>query len=95
MCFVPPGDPEARKAIFWSDGGRLYPPLDYSDGKRYTERHVLEIGTNSPETSYHQAPTPQDLGFTGEMCQQCGSANVLRTGTCGTCADCGTSTSCG
>ena len=32
---------------------------------------------------------------TGMTCQHCGSANVIQTGYCATCANCGETTSCG
>jgi hypothetical protein len=34
-------------------------------------------------------------GYSGDTCHKCGSLKVIRTGTCGTCQDCGESTSCG
>ena len=43
------------------------------------------------------APTLQGraLGYSGEPCQQCGSPNTRRTGTCLTCDNCGFAGSCG
>lgn len=34
------------------------------------------------------------LGFTGDICSQCGSLNVKRNGSCNVCTDCGTTTGC-
>lgn len=34
-------------------------------------------------------------GYSGDTCHKCQSLKVIRTGTCGTCQDCGESTSCG
>jgi hypothetical protein len=33
--------------------------------------------------------------YTGEICVRCGSGNVRRTGACGTCENCGETSSCG
>ncbi len=35
-----------------------------------------------------------DRGFTGNFCPDCGSARMIRTGTCETCQDCGANTGC-
>ncbi len=34
-------------------------------------------------------------GYTGSICDQCGSARMRRTGTCETCMDCGNAGGCG
>lgn len=34
-------------------------------------------------------------GYTGSICDQCGSARMRRTGTCETCLDCGAAGGCG
>lgn len=33
-------------------------------------------------------------GFSGDFCDNCGGARMIRTGTCVTCADCGTNSGC-
>ncbi len=33
-------------------------------------------------------------GYTGDCCQICGGFRMVRSGTCATCADCGTSSGC-
>jgi ClpX C4-type zinc finger len=33
-------------------------------------------------------------GFSGDFCGNCGSSRMIRTGTCVTCADCGTNSGC-
>jgi hypothetical protein len=33
-------------------------------------------------------------GYTGDCCQNCGGFRVVRSGTCATCADCGTTSGC-
>jgi hypothetical protein len=53
---------------------------------------------------YRADPPPDDtkrrrekavsLGYTGEFCSNCGSANMRRAGTCMTCESCGTTTGC-
>jgi ribonucleoside-diphosphate reductase alpha chain len=34
------------------------------------------------------------MGYTGEMCTQCGSARVKRNGSCVVCEDCGSTSGC-
>jgi len=34
-------------------------------------------------------------GFTGDMCNECGSFSMRRTGACLTCQECGSNTGCG
>jgi len=54
------------------------------------ERPSINAGTHPP------APAVLPAGaLSGEACQTCGSLNVLKTGFCGTCQVCGSSTSCG
>lgn len=36
-----------------------------------------------------------EAGYTGDVCEQCGSFRMKRAGTCLTCDDCGTSSGCG
>lgn len=36
-------------------------------------------------------PPPRPRSMAGEFCQTCGSPNMIRTGTCMTCASCGDS----
>ncbi len=36
----------------------------------------------------------KSMGFTGDMCTQCGSMNVKKNGSCNVCTDCGTTTGC-
>jgi len=36
-----------------------------------------------------KAPAPQSASYSGDMCQTCGSPNMVRTGTCLTCQSCG------
>jgi ribonucleoside-diphosphate reductase alpha chain len=33
-------------------------------------------------------------GYTGEMCESCGSSRVKRNGACTVCEDCGTTSGC-
>jgi membrane protease subunit (stomatin/prohibitin family) len=36
----------------------------------------------------------KNLGFTGDICSNCGSMNVKKNGSCNVCTDCGTTTGC-
>jgi hypothetical protein len=46
----------------------------------------------SLELHEHAAPVKS---FDGRICANCGGSNFLRTGSCLTCADCGSSDGCG
>ena len=50
-----------------------------------------------PEKLTTKAPTqttPQNSGFTGNFCSDCGGAKMVRTGTCEMCLDCGSTSGC-
>jgi hypothetical protein len=40
-------------------------------------------------------PNPTRSSPTGNPCEKCGSPNVIRTGSCVTCQDCGENSGCG
>jgi len=40
-------------------------------------------------------PAPRKAVQTGEACDMCGGFNIVRTGTCKTCQDCGDNSGCG
>jgi len=42
-----------------------------------------------------QGEIAKQKGFTGNACEQCGSLNMRRTGTCETCEDCSWNKGCG
>jgi len=46
------------------------------------------------ETKYLERKEAISLGYTGEMCSNCGSARVKRNGSCVVCEDCGTTSGC-
>lgn len=39
-------------------------------------------------------PTPQQMGYTGDTCDNCHGTRVRNNGTCKVCDDCGTTTGC-
>ena len=53
---------------------------------------ILQRKANYDKKKREQ-PTPV-LTHTGDCCQDCGSINLLRTGTCAVCSDCGSSQGC-
>ena len=61
---------------------------------------VLEKALKEDAPRHVGAPTPAQkqayppTAFTGEECQHCKSLDVLKTGTCGVCLNCGEPTSC-
>lgn len=69
-----------------SDASVLLAPAE-SEGNRtgaYAAR-LVEVGTRQ---------LARLGGFTGEMCESCGGANMVRSGTCSTCLDCGSTSGC-
>ena len=64
-----------------------------------TTRHVVPTVQHAPTNgASHGRPSrrqPKKTHNTGEFCAYCGNPNIVRTGTCGTCLDCGESTVCG
>lgn len=51
---------------------------------------ILDTGTTG---TVHEAA--KLMGFTGDMCGQCGGARMVRNGSCLRCNDCGTTSGCG
>ena len=47
-----------------------------------------------PTRSATRALEARAAGFTGELCASCGGANMVRSGTCSTCVDCGSTSGC-
>ena len=48
-------------------------------------------GDTSLETCLSEA---REAGFTGDICDECGSSKMVRNGTCLKCNDCGSTTGC-
>lgn len=48
-----------------------------------------------PKVAAQGTPDPRDMGYTGDICMQCGSARVRRNGNCLTCEGCGANSGCG
>ncbi len=57
------------------------------------EAAVLE---QPAQASIEQSPLEavRQMGFTGDMCDVCGSMQMIRDGTCLRCQNCGTTTGC-
>lgn len=56
------------------------------------------VSGKEPDNSYiekSKLAAAKARGYTGDACHQCGSFNTVRTGTCLTCADCGSNEGCG
>jgi len=54
--------------------------------------HTPEVqGALSPETDYQRA---KQLGYTGDICPDCGSMTMVRNGTCMKCVTCGSTSGC-
>jgi ribonucleoside-diphosphate reductase alpha chain len=53
------------------------------------------VPARSTVSTLTQSEIARNSGFTGNACEQCGSFNLRRTGTCETCEDCGWNKGCG
>jgi len=58
-------------------------------------RAALAAPPPAPRRSGRQPPLAGRELYTGDVCDNCGSFRMVRSGTCGTCLDCGTSGGCG
>ena len=71
-------------------------------------KHAPSVPDATPTPAERKAPpraeaTPKQIAllgplgvpFTGNACGECGSMNVIPSGTCATCQDCGATTGCG
>ena len=47
-----------------------------------------------PPKPVRLVPSGRAQGFTGDMCPNCGSAEMVRSGSCATCQSCGETTGC-
>lgn len=54
-------------------------------------RGILVAVAEAPPPVVAEAPSAAPRNMAGEFCQDCGSPNMIRTGTCLTCANCGSS----
>lgn len=68
------------------------PPAVREDDGESPSRHLT---VDPPEHLESYRPPSGLKAYTGECCSNCGSAYVVRTGSCSTCQSCGTTTSCG
>jgi predicted RNA-binding Zn-ribbon protein involved in translation (DUF1610 family) len=57
--------------------------------------HKPDVPARSTVSTLTQAEIARNSGYTGNACEQCGSFNLRRTGTCETCEDCGWNKGCG
>lgn len=66
-----------------------YPPAAYAAA-------AADIVTPPPpKLTVHQGGKMYNGGYTGSICELCGSARMRRSGTCETCEDCGNAGGCG
>ncbi len=54
----------------------------------------LEDSLSEEDKMADKIKKARELGFTGEMCSNCGGMSLKRNGSCMVCADCGTTTGC-
>ena len=86
---------EGDHVSFHPDGGVVWWPRREVIGtaRERTPAEGTPLAQRARETAPVGSGSPSP--FTGDQCQDCGSMNVVRTGTCGTCQNCGASTGCG
>lgn len=80
------------------DGVRCEKALQAS-GAAHEDRHVAWVDGTRVEWMDPTPAPPSQLyavgsGYTGDSCEICGSLRIVKSGTCGTCQDCGSTTGC-
>ncbi|MEI6091710.1 MAG: vitamin B12-dependent ribonucleotide reductase [bacterium] len=63
-------------------------------GKQFADDEDAEMKQQIRETKSFEKIDAVSMGYTGEMCTQCGSARVKRNGSCIVCEDCGSTSGC-
>lgn len=58
------------------------------------EDQIVKSVNSDEETMSEKISRAKEMGFTGDICSNCGSMNMRANGTCNVCADCGTTTGC-
>lgn len=69
-----------------------------------SQAHIIEVETESEpivtkaiiieDNSYDDKSTAISAGYTGESCCNCSSMRMVKSGTCSTCQECGTTSGC-
>jgi len=93
---ITPEGTSAGALGWWSPGGRAATPDEI-----HTE---LLLAAPAPEPVVISTPAPmskkskyevsRQKGYTGASCSACGSLDVVQSGTCGKCLNCGSTTGC-
>jgi len=72
--------------------------LPFDDNDKSDSKTSPKIINNPKEDDLDQHPTPnlfsENLGFSGEMCPECGMAAMVQNGKCLKCINCGATTGC-
>ncbi len=63
-------------------------------GKQFVDDEEAEMQQQIKETKSFEKIDAVSMGYTGEMCTQCGSSRVKRNGSCIVCEDCGSTSGC-
>jgi hypothetical protein len=94
VALVPEGEPGCCTET-WARGPSDGPTLaDWAAGQEQTDAlRAFVAGRRSP--SGEAKARSVGMGFTGDTCSNCGSMRMVRTGTCSTCQECGTTSGCG
>lgn len=72
----------------------LAPMLPGSEAAEMGAAAVMTIGVTDVGPALMSRKHAEQMGYTGDACDHCGSMKMQRTGHCNTCAECGTTTGC-
>lgn len=87
----------------WSNrAGGLPAPIGNPDPAATVEDRPTRLGYEAPVPAVEFEPGPPKMtraqatsaGFTGNSCNECGSLQMVRNGTCEKCNSCGATTGC-
>jgi hypothetical protein len=89
--------------VWWNPGGRAATPAEIhaeltplaapAPAAPVAPAPVV-ISTPAPVSKTAQYTVSRQKGYTGASCPSCGSLDVVQSGTCGKCLNCGSTTGC-
>ncbi len=88
---TPDTRPEEEKKHTGLEGGRIDAE---PDSGKITSVHEERITRTSGQHRSEQMNRAREMGFTGDICPDCGSMTMVRNGTCLKCTTCGSTTGC-
>lgn len=58
-------------------------------------RGCIDVAKEEVNKAIDEICSPQKLEYTGDICPSCKSPNMIKTGSCSTCQNCGDTSGCG